>query len=200
MEDLNSFLRDNQSEASLGHAMQTSSSPLKRKGKFLAPGAAGDTVVVPGAQMLGRHSINGEPGDRELELLFTENLAASRPNETTAKKSKHTFAYQKHNSIVGTGRSSLVSGDSARFGELSVNYMASEVLNPRLNQRNQHHRNVTQSVLGHHEKPRGKAQRPAAQSIRLSSVKYGSQPRAERIQAGRNSLVLTGASQLLPKI
>jgi hypothetical protein len=149
--------------------------------------------------MLGGHSINGEPRDRELELLFTEHLAASRLNETTAKKSKHTFAYQKHNSIVGTGRSSLVSGDSARFGELSVNYMASEVLNPRLNQRNQHHRNVTQSVLGHHEKPRGKAQRPA-QSIRLSSVKYGSQPRAERIQAGRNSLVLTGASQLLPNI
>lgn len=74
MEDLNSFLRDNQSEVSLGHAIPTSSSPLKCKGKFLAPEVAGDTVVVPGTQMLGGHSIDGEPADRELELLFTENL------------------------------------------------------------------------------------------------------------------------------
>jgi hypothetical protein len=28
--------------------------------------------------MLGGNSINGEPGDRELELLFTENLASGR--------------------------------------------------------------------------------------------------------------------------
>lgn len=81
MEDLNSFLRDNQSEASLGHAIPTSSSPLKRKGKLLAPGVAGDTVVVPGAQMLGGNSINGEAGDRELELLFTEHLASGRINK-----------------------------------------------------------------------------------------------------------------------